>query len=45
MVASYVARANTFDAYIAVGCLIGLGIWGIVYLEQRAPIVEPAPQI
>ena len=45
MVASYVARANTLDAYIAVACLIGLGLGGIVYLEQWAPIVEPPPQI
>ena len=45
MVASYVARANARDAYIAVACLIGLGLGGIVYLEQWAPIVEPPPQI
>ena len=43
MIACYVARANTIDAYIAVCCLIGLGMSGIVYLERRAPIGEPPP--
>jgi UDP-GlcNAc:undecaprenyl-phosphate GlcNAc-1-phosphate transferase len=40
MVASYVARAGRFDAYLAVGLLVLIISAGIIFFERAAPIHE-----
>ena len=42
MVASYVAHAGRFDAYLAVGLLVVVLITGIVYFERYAPYHDVA---
>jgi hypothetical protein len=40
MVASYVARAGRFDAYLAVAVLVLIISAGIIFFERAAPIHE-----